>query len=90
MDNATNTGSTQHKDKLRIIAQSDKLRFSMDLEFLELLADPAYINYLASSSLLKDEAFINYLEYLQVRGLDRLNYSVYNELLWYALFASFL
>lgn len=40
-------------------------RFLLELEFIQCLANPTYINYLAQNRYFEDEAFIGYLKYLQ-------------------------
>ncbi|XP_073000706.1 mediator of RNA polymerase II transcription subunit 31 [Typha latifolia] len=40
-------------------------RFLLELEFVQCLANPTYINYLAQNRYFEDEAFIGYLKYLQ-------------------------
>ncbi|GLT39884.1 hypothetical protein SLA2020_140510 [Shorea laevis] len=40
-------------------------RFSLELEFVQCLANPTYIHYLAQNRYFEDEAFIGYLKYLQ-------------------------
>ncbi|KAA8539739.1 hypothetical protein F0562_026431 [Nyssa sinensis] len=40
-------------------------RFLLELEFVECLANPIYIHYLAQNRYFEDEAFIGYLKYLQ-------------------------
>ncbi|KAL8806179.1 MAG: hypothetical protein Q9223_004913 [Gallowayella weberi] len=40
-------------------------RFELELEFVQALANPFYLNHLASQKLLQDSAFIEYLKYLQ-------------------------
>jgi len=40
-------------------------RFELELEFVQSLANPYYLNHLASQKLLQDPAFIAYLDYLQ-------------------------
>eukprot|EP00268_Persea_americana_P029492 TRINITY_DN2852_c0_g2_i4.p1 TRINITY_DN2852_c0_g2~~TRINITY_DN2852_c0_g2_i4.p1 ORF type:complete len:231 (+),score=48.38 TRINITY_DN2852_c0_g2_i4:123-815(+) len=40
-------------------------RFLLELEFVQCLANPTYIHYLAQNRYFEDEAFIGYLEYLQ-------------------------
>ncbi|RWS27601.1 transcriptional regulator SOH1-like protein [Leptotrombidium deliense] len=42
-----------------------RLRFQVELEFVQCLANPNYLNFLAQRGILKDKAFINYLTYLQ-------------------------
>uniref|UniRef100_A0A7N0RG16 Mediator of RNA polymerase II transcription subunit 31 n=1 Tax=Kalanchoe fedtschenkoi TaxID=63787 RepID=A0A7N0RG16_KALFE len=40
-------------------------RFLLELEFVQCLANPTYIHYLAQNRFFEDEAFIGYLKYLQ-------------------------
>lgn len=40
-------------------------RFLLELEFVQCLANPTYIHYLAQNRYFEDEAFIGYLKYLQ-------------------------
>ncbi|KAL9596617.1 MAG: hypothetical protein Q9179_004556 [Wetmoreana sp. 5 TL-2023] len=40
-------------------------RFELELEFVQALANPYYLNHLASQKLLQDQSFIEYLRYLQ-------------------------
>ncbi|KAL9261290.1 Mediator of RNA polymerase II transcription subunit 31-like protein [Drosera capensis] len=40
-------------------------RFVLELEFVQCLANPTYIHYLAQNRYFEDEAFIGYLKYLQ-------------------------
>ncbi|XP_073293046.1 mediator of RNA polymerase II transcription subunit 31 [Primulina huaijiensis] len=40
-------------------------RFLLELEFVQCLANPTYIHYLAQNRYFDDEAFIGYLKYLQ-------------------------
>ncbi|XP_045172715.1 mediator of RNA polymerase II transcription subunit 31-A-like [Mercenaria mercenaria] len=42
-----------------------KLRFQTELEFVQCLANPNYLNFLAQRGYFKDTNFINYLKYLQ-------------------------
>ncbi|CAL8069727.1 unnamed protein product [Orchesella dallaii] len=42
-----------------------KLRFQVELEFVQCLANPNYLNFLAQRDYFKDPALINYLKYLQ-------------------------
>ncbi|KAK7869710.1 hypothetical protein R5R35_011779 [Gryllus longicercus] len=41
-----------------------RLRFQVELEFVQCLANPNYLNFLAQRGYFKDQAFINYLKYL--------------------------
>lgn len=45
--------------------EQQKLRFQIELEFVQCLANPEYLNFLAQRGYLKDKAFVNYLKYLQ-------------------------
>ncbi|PKA58890.1 Mediator of RNA polymerase II transcription subunit 31 [Apostasia shenzhenica] len=40
-------------------------RFLLELEFVQCLANPTYIHYLAQNRYFEDDAFIGYLKYLQ-------------------------
>jgi mediator of RNA polymerase II transcription subunit 31 len=40
-------------------------RFELELEFVQCLANPAYLNYLATQKLLDNSEFVAYLGYLQ-------------------------
>jgi len=40
-------------------------RFLLELEFVQCLANPTYIHYLAQNRYFEDEAFIGYLKYLK-------------------------
>ncbi|CAK4028913.1 Mediator of RNA polymerase II transcription subunit 31 [Lecanosticta acicola] len=40
-------------------------RFVIELEFVQMLSNPQYLNYLAAQKLLDNAEFIAYLEYLQ-------------------------
>lgn len=40
-------------------------RFEIELEFVQSLANPFYLNHLAAQKLLQQPAFIEYLKYLQ-------------------------
>ncbi|OWA54129.1 putative Mediator of RNA polymerase II transcription subunit 31 [Hypsibius exemplaris] len=39
--------------------------FQVELEFVQCLANPHYLNFLAQHGYLKEKSFINYLKYLQ-------------------------
>lgn len=52
--------------KVREVAESSKLRFMMDLEFVEGLANPRYLNFLAVEQNFTKPSFLNYIRYLQV------------------------
>jgi mediator of RNA polymerase II transcription subunit 31 len=42
----------------------DRKRFQIELEFVQSLANPDYLNYLAQHGYFKNQKFINYLKYL--------------------------
>lgn len=71
IDTTTPTTATINNDddplftKLTPLLTDNKLRFELELEFIELLSNPHYLQYLAQSDLLSNPDFINYLEYLQ-------------------------
>mmetsp|Transcript_61880 Transcript_61880/g.127990 ORF Transcript_61880/g.127990 Transcript_61880/m.127990 type:complete len:134 (-) Transcript_61880:292-693(-) len=44
---------------------TDRQKFLVELEFVQSLANPHYIGWLASEGYLRDEKFIRYLDYLQ-------------------------
>ncbi|ETN58848.1 mediator complex [Anopheles darlingi] len=43
---------------------AQKLRFQVELEFVQCLANPNYLHFLAQRGYFKDAAFVNYLKYL--------------------------
>uniref|UniRef100_A0A1I7T182 Mediator of RNA polymerase II transcription subunit 31 n=1 Tax=Caenorhabditis tropicalis TaxID=1561998 RepID=A0A1I7T182_9PELO len=45
-------------------AESEKTRFEVECEFVQALANPNYLNFLAQRGYFKEEYFINYLKYL--------------------------
>jgi len=45
--------------------QANKLRFQIELEFVQCLANPNYLNFLAQRGHFREATFINYLKYLQ-------------------------
>ncbi|KAH7960987.1 hypothetical protein HPB49_025550 [Dermacentor silvarum] len=45
--------------------EQQKLRFQIELEFVQCLANPNYLNFLAQRGYLKQKTFVNYLNYLQ-------------------------
>ncbi|EEB09442.1 mediator complex subunit Med31 [Schizosaccharomyces japonicus yFS275] len=42
----------------------EKTRFEIELEFVQMLSNPWYLNYLAQHKFFEDETFLAYLEYL--------------------------
>ena len=51
--------------QMRETDEQQKLRFQVELEFVQCLANPNYLNFLAQRGHFKDPAFINYIKYLQ-------------------------
>ncbi|RWS12896.1 mediator of RNA polymerase II transcription subunit 31-A-like protein, partial [Dinothrombium tinctorium] len=45
--------------------EQQRFRFQIELEFVQCLANPNYLNFLAQRGVLKDRCFVNYLAYLQ-------------------------
>ena len=43
----------------------ERTRFLVELEFVQCLANPHYLRWLATEGYLRDEKFVRYLEYLQ-------------------------
>ncbi|XP_064619972.1 mediator of RNA polymerase II transcription subunit 31-like [Lineus longissimus] len=41
-----------------------KLRFQVELEFVQCLANPNYLNFLSQRGYFKEQTFVNYLKYL--------------------------
>mmetsp|Transcript_924 Transcript_924/g.1943 ORF Transcript_924/g.1943 Transcript_924/m.1943 type:complete len:207 (-) Transcript_924:76-696(-) len=62
-----NTGDGASADISRddVLSKLPDNRFELELEFIQSLASPAYLHYLATSNYLTDPAFIAYLRYLQ-------------------------
>ena len=44
--------------------EKERIRFQIELEFVQCLANPNYLNFLAQRGYFKDRCFINYLKYL--------------------------
>ncbi|XP_044503815.1 mediator of RNA polymerase II transcription subunit 31-like [Mangifera indica] len=58
--NTTSSPKKMYKDP-----DDGQQRFLLELEFVQCLANPTYIHYLAQNRYFEDEAFIGYLKYLQ-------------------------
>ncbi|KNC79304.1 hypothetical protein SARC_08299 [Sphaeroforma arctica JP610] len=50
--------------QVRFDAVGDTGRFEIELEFVQSLGDPSYLNWLAQQRILQQPEFVNYLEYL--------------------------
>ena len=61
-DGTTPSGGPAVED---LLSQLPENRFELELEFIQSLASPAYLHYLATSNFLTDPAFLAYLKYLQ-------------------------
>ncbi|PFX27335.1 mediator of RNA polymerase II transcription subunit 31-like [Stylophora pistillata] len=57
MMNTSETKSQETDDRTH-------LRFQVELEFVQCLANPHYLNFLAQRGYFKEQSFINYLKYL--------------------------
>jgi len=44
--------------------EQQKIRFQIELEFVQCLANPNYLNFLAQRGVFKETTFVNYLKYL--------------------------
>jgi len=44
--------------------EQQKIRFQVELEFVQCLANPNYLNFLAQRGVFKETTFVNYLKYL--------------------------
>ncbi|KDO30031.1 hypothetical protein SPRG_05221 [Saprolegnia parasitica CBS 223.65] len=44
---------------------TDDIRFQIELEFIQCLASPSYLNHLAINRYFEDPVFLNYLTYLK-------------------------
>jgi len=51
-------------DLIQTIIKDPYERFKLDLEFVQTLANPQYLNFLAQRNYFKNPSFINYLKYL--------------------------
>ncbi|EJW03888.1 hypothetical protein EDEG_01816 [Edhazardia aedis USNM 41457] len=50
---------------LRCIMDDNQIRFQKELEFLQLLCNPQYLQHLYNNNFFKNEDFIKFLEYLK-------------------------
>ncbi|KAF8689380.1 hypothetical protein HU200_041922 [Digitaria exilis] len=59
-------------------------RFELELEFVQCLANPTYIHYLAQNRYFEDEAFIGYLKYLKYwQRQEYIKYIIYPHCLFF-------
>ncbi|KAK9470675.1 mediator complex subunit Med31 [Dipodascopsis tothii] len=54
-----------HEEQAGEAAPPPPSRFEVELEFVQSLANPQYVNFLAQNKYLDDERFLRYLEYLE-------------------------
>jgi mediator of RNA polymerase II transcription subunit 31 len=52
------------EDETDSLENEDRKRFQIELEFVQSLANPNYLNFLAQRGYFKNETFLNYLKYL--------------------------
>jgi len=62
---ATDGASEQRTFTQEEVGCSDVERFVLELEFIQCLANPWYLNHLAQNKYFEDPAFLNYLKYLE-------------------------
>lgn len=48
----------------QLSSQQEKIRFEVELEFVQSLSNPNYLNFLAQRGYFKNKDFVNYLKYL--------------------------
>uniref|UniRef100_A0A7S2UT54 Mediator of RNA polymerase II transcription subunit 31 n=1 Tax=Fibrocapsa japonica TaxID=94617 RepID=A0A7S2UT54_9STRA len=58
-----NTNESDDEDISNVISGKD--RFEVELEFVQSLANPEYLHYLAQNRFLSNPAFLRFLKYLQ-------------------------
>ncbi|XP_043065095.1 mediator of RNA polymerase II transcription subunit 31 isoform X2 [Drosophila ficusphila] len=64
--------------------EQQKRRWQIELEFVQCLSNPNYLNFLAQRGFFKDQSFINYLKYLQYwKEPDYAKYLMYPMCLYF-------
>eukprot|EP01023_Acetabularia_acetabulum_P012103 TRINITY_DN15635_c0_g1_i3.p1 TRINITY_DN15635_c0_g1~~TRINITY_DN15635_c0_g1_i3.p1 ORF type:complete len:135 (-),score=20.62 TRINITY_DN15635_c0_g1_i3:123-527(-) len=77
-------GGSRIKSNVAATGCSEEDRFTMELEFVQLLGNPAYLNWLAQNRWFEDEAFLNYLKYLQYwKQPEYVRYLIYPHCLYF-------
>ena len=66
------TTSQQQQQQQQPQQDAERNRFIAELEFVQCLANPNYICFLAQHGYFKKPEFINYIKYLEVRSILRL------------------
>ena len=61
---SVNNEATMEPHDADALENEDRKRFQIELEFVQSLANPNYLNFLAQRGYFKSETFINYLKYL--------------------------
>ncbi|KAK4845375.1 hypothetical protein QYF36_004258 [Acer negundo] len=64
-DSSTSSSTPSSPKSIYKDPDDGRQRFLLELEFVQCLANPTYIHYLAQNRYFEDEAFIGYLKYLQ-------------------------
>lgn len=64
-DGAVAADAKMEEEESVEIKEKERLRFEVELEFVQCLANPTYLNYLAQTLVLEDENFLAYLSYLR-------------------------
>ena len=62
---STKTSSSAISSSSSSSLPSDRDRFELELEFVQCLASPAYLHYLATSGILYQSTFLDFLRYLR-------------------------
>ncbi|KAL4574926.1 hypothetical protein LXL04_021766 [Taraxacum kok-saghyz] len=78
--------SNHHNSPKKVYKDPDdgRQRFLLELEFIQCLANPTYIHYLAQNRYFEDEAFIGYLKYLQYwQRPEYIKYIMYPHCLYF-------
>eukprot|EP00189_Rhodosorus_marinus_P005154 CAMPEP_0113968302 /NCGR_PEP_ID=MMETSP0011_2-20120614/9448_1 /TAXON_ID=101924 /ORGANISM="Rhodosorus marinus" /LENGTH=234 /DNA_ID=CAMNT_0000981357 /DNA_START=215 /DNA_END=919 /DNA_ORIENTATION=- /assembly_acc=CAM_ASM_000156 len=62
---AENSEQVMEKEDEPVQVDKDQIRFETELEFVQCLASPGYLHYLAQNRFFEDKDFLDYLKYLQ-------------------------
>ena len=62
---ASVASTTNDSTTIKPLLPEDKNRFELELEFLQSLASPAYLHYLATQGYYQDKQFLKFLNYLK-------------------------